>query len=236
MLATAKLSVTDNTLSVSMVGKFGPALTEMLAQAPAIIQSRAKEMQAENNFKQIGLAIHNYHDSFGRLPTDVVDAKGKPLLSWRVQLLPYFGHYELNRQIDMTKAWDDPANAKLWNKMPKMFEIPGRDAKPGMTYIQMPSSKGDFAFKQLGKKYGFSSITDGTSNTIMVVEARDAVNWMKPDDVSFDGKTLPKFGDAKRAKFIVGMANGSVRSVIAIRENRCVESVAHAPRRRGFQH
>ncbi len=44
---------------------------------------------SNNNLKQIMLAIHNYHDAVGQLPADIVDKNGKPLLSWRVAILPY---------------------------------------------------------------------------------------------------------------------------------------------------
>ena len=43
-----------------------------------------------NNLKQIGLAMHNYLSAKGTFPARAIrDKDGKPLLSWRVAILPY---------------------------------------------------------------------------------------------------------------------------------------------------
>src|SRR5688500_10207656 len=64
---------------------------------------------SENNLKQIGLAIHNFHDVNGFLPSGIVDAKTKkPLLSWRVAVLPYLEQDALYNQFKFDEAWDGP--------------------------------------------------------------------------------------------------------------------------------
>ena len=77
----------------------------------------ARRTQCKNNLKQIGLALHNYHDEYGAFPPAyTVDADGKPLHSWRTLLLPYLDQRPLYATIDLTKAWDDPANAEACKK------------------------------------------------------------------------------------------------------------------------
>jgi hypothetical protein len=50
--------------------------------------------------KQLALAMHNYHDTHGRLPPAVVYGEdGKALLSWRVLLLPFIEEDNLFRQF-----------------------------------------------------------------------------------------------------------------------------------------
>ena len=57
------------------------------------------------------------------------------------------------------------------------------------------------------------SITDGTSNTILVVEAAEAVPWAKPDDLPYDGvMPLPRLG-GPGGRFLAGFGDGSVRTL-----------------------
>jgi len=197
----------------------GPAVGKAMAQAPVLLNAAAERAKSTNNLKQIGLAIHNYHDVNGQMPTDVLDpVTKKPILSWRVQILPYIEQDNLYRQIAMTKSWDDPANKKFLEQAPDIFRVYGRETKDkGMTYYQMPSSDkpipGGSPFKVSGQRLSFAQITDGLSNTFMVVEAGEPVNWMKPDDVQFDPKNLPKLGDPNRDKFLVLFGDGSVREL-----------------------
>ncbi len=64
-----------------------------LVAAPAAANDEPPSWKAvvtgQNNIKQIGLAFHNFESANGFLPQDVKDKDGKPLLSWRVQILPY---------------------------------------------------------------------------------------------------------------------------------------------------
>ena len=54
------------------------------------VQEAAAANVSLNNLKQIGIAMHNYHDLNGKMPPAAVcDKTGKPLLSWRVLILPY---------------------------------------------------------------------------------------------------------------------------------------------------
>jgi hypothetical protein len=67
------------------------------------------------------IAMHGYHDANGHFPDDVRDKKGRALLSWRVELLPYLEHQELYRQFKRDEPWDSPHNLKLLSKMPDVF-------------------------------------------------------------------------------------------------------------------
>lgn len=219
-LNKAEVKADAATILASTEADVGPAVAKAVAAAPQIIVGASDRTRTQNNLKQIGLAIHNYHDTFNQMPMDVLDATGKPILSWRVQILPYLEQDNLFRQIDMTKPWDDPVNKRFLENMPDVFRVYGRDIKvKGMTYLQMPSADkpsqgqpfGD-PFKIPRVKRNLATITDGTSNTFMVVEAEDPVLWMKPDDVKYDPKNLPKLGAPNRGTFQVLFGDGSVRS------------------------
>lgn len=218
MLAKAAVKADGETLAADVKVDAGPAVTRALANGPAALRAKALRQKALNNLKQIGLAIHNYESATGEMPADVLDATGKPILSWRVQLLPYFDQQNLLPQVDLTKPWDDPANKAALEKMPPVFELPGRETKQkGLTYLQMPTSDkpvpGGSPIHVRGQPLKISGITDGMSNTLMVVEAADPVNWMKPDDVRYDPEKRPKLG-APKAKVVRALfGDGHVREL-----------------------
>ncbi len=184
--------------------------------APAIQKMRAAASRsvAQNNLKQLGLAMHNYHDTHRKFPPQATyDKQGRPLLSWRVHLLPYIEQNELYKQFKLDEPWDSPHNKKLIAKMPMTFRSPNSNAGPGKTTYLVPLGKRTI----FGVKGGcrIRDITDGTSNTILIVEADDkfAVPWTKPEDLKYDPKN-PKaaFQNQKRG-FNAAFADGSVRFI-----------------------
>lgn len=171
--------------------------------------SNKEILTSANNLKQIGLAHHNYHDANGFMVQDSADKDGKPLLSWRVHLLPYIEYDNLYRQFKLDEAWDSADNKKLLAQMPKTYAPIRVKAKEGETFYQCFTGK-DALFGS-GKKLTLSGLTDGTSNTIMTIEAGDPVIWTKPADIAYDAKKpLPKLGGMFEGNFNLGLADGSV--------------------------
>jgi hypothetical protein len=171
--------------------------------------SNKEILTSQNNLKQIGIAHHSYHDSTGIMVQDIVDKDGKPLLSWRVQLLPFIEQDNLYRQFKLDEAWDSADNKKLIAQIPKVYAPIRVKAKEGETFYQCFTGK-DALFGS-GKKLTLAGIPDGTSNTIMVIEAGDPVIWTKPADIQYDPKKpLPKLGGMFEGNFNIGLADGSV--------------------------
>lgn len=140
-----------------------------------------------NNLKMIMLANHNHHDSRKRFPAAYsVDQDGKPLLSWRVHLLPYLEQKALYDQFHLDEPWDSDHNRKLIEQMPDVYRAPASDADPGKTvYRGLGGLGGMFrvpASSDAGSGNKIASVLDGTANTIMVVETSDALatEWTKP--------------------------------------------------------
>jgi hypothetical protein len=168
---------------------------------------------SKNNLKQIVLASYNHNDTNGNLPTDILDKDGKPLLSWRVAILPFVEETPLWMQFKMDEPWDSPNNKKLIEKMPKIYAPVRVKAKAGETFYQVFVGA-DALFGEKKKPNLPRSIPDGTSNTGMVFEAGEAVNWSKPADLPFDAKKpLPKLGGMFDGEMLVGMGDGSVRHI-----------------------
>ena len=134
--------------------------------------------------KQIGLALLNYEISYGSLPPAyTVDGNGNRLHSWRTLILPYLEQHALYEKIDLTKAWDDPANAAYHNMRIDVFECPSSGVAPGSSnYLVVVDPSGIFH----GSNFcNLTDVHDGTDNTLLVVEVDKSLSvpWMSPSDI-----------------------------------------------------
>jgi prepilin-type processing-associated H-X9-DG protein len=199
--------------------KLGPEEARTFVDSAVLrVQEASKRIQSVNNLKQLTLATINYADANGGSlpPQGVFGADGKPLLSWRVLILPYVEQDALYKEFHLDEPWDSAHNKKLLAKMPPVFRMPGSPAGTTETYYQAFVGPGAF-FEGRQRQRFPASFTDGTSNTIMYVEAAKGVPWTKPEDLSFDPdpkKPLPKLGGHFRGGFNVGMCDGSVRFIL----------------------
>ena len=173
----------------------------------ATLTQRAK---SANNLKQLMIAIHNYHDTNGVFPHDVTDNAGKPLLSWRVQILPYMEQAYLYRSFKLDEPWDSDNNKPLMAQMPACLKVGIEPAKSTDTYYQFFSGEG--AALEFGKKLRFADITDGSSNTLGIVEAGPPVPWSKPADIAYDPKNPPKLAGPFSNLINVSMMDGSTKA------------------------
>jgi prepilin-type processing-associated H-X9-DG protein len=195
-----------------IAGLYGSLLT------PAVFASRsaAHRAQCTNNLKQIGLAHHNYISANNTFPmAAIADKDGKPLLSWRVAILPYIEQQELYNKFKLDEPWDSPNNKPLIQEMPATYLCPDRkNPEAGTTTYRMFVGTG--ALSEEGQATGLANITDGTSNTILVVESKDAVTWTKPDDLKFDPEAKPSLfgaGSLHPGGFNALFADGSVHFI-----------------------
>jgi RNA polymerase sigma factor (sigma-70 family) len=126
------------------------------------------------------------------LPDIRTDA-GKPLLSWRVAILPYIGQADLYAQFKLDEPWDGPHNKKLLDQVPEIFAPIGAKANvPGGTFYQTVTGPGTWStLPDAPARWQ----TVANPDALMVVEAGEAVPWTKPADVVYDpAKPLPKLG------------------------------------------
>jgi hypothetical protein len=233
----------EKALREPKIAKFGSTLTVQVkttinlagvkAEARALAKARAGDekgqlarqmKQSENNLRKIGVALLNFHDTYKRFPPWAVCSKdGKPLLSWRVALLPFLDNAGLYNQFKLDEPWDGPNNRKLIGKMPSVYAAPGvKTAEPGLTYYQgfvgptagwqfQPDSNAFLGAQGLRIPASFQ---DGTSNTIAVIEAGDAVPWTKPADLPYAAdKPLPRVGGLFKDGANALLFDGSVRFI-----------------------
>ena len=109
-LKKAAVKADGSAVAVTAEVDAGPAAAKAFGDLLQAVQSRRKAELRMNNLKQIGLALHMYHDVNGKFPTNVYGPKGEPLLSWRVHLLPFLEEDGLYKQFKMDEAWDGPTN------------------------------------------------------------------------------------------------------------------------------
>ena len=168
-----------------------------------------------NNLKQIALSMHNYNSTYNGFPAAAICDKktGKPLLSWRVTILPYIEQEALYKQFKMDEPWDSEHNLKLAKNMPKIYFNPKAN-KPGDNKTHYRIFYGKGAAFELNKGYSMGAIAsmDGLSNTLTVVEAEEPVVWTNPNELAFDPtKALPKMLSVD-GKFSAAFCDGSVRT------------------------
>lgn len=174
----------------------------------------SRRTQCKNNLKQIGLALYNYQSKYHALPPAyTVDAAGKPLHSWRTLILPWVEQLDLYNMIDLSKPWDDPANAEAYKTVPSVYRCPSVALPPGFTsYLGIVGTNACF---HPTAPRAFSEMTDGTENTLMVIEVaqEQAVHWMAPQDASEE--MVLNFGKDGKLNHTGGtqaaFADGSVR-------------------------
>ncbi|MFH1264451.1 MAG: DUF1559 domain-containing protein, partial [Planctomycetota bacterium] len=195
------------------VGTAAPVAVGLLLPAVQSARGAARRAQSMNNLKQIALALHNYHDAYKTFPPAyTTDEDGNPLLSWRVHILPFLEQRALYERFHLDEPWDSEHNKTLITTMPPTLRPPNSRAAPGKTnYLGIAGEAGIFPGK---KKIGFRDIRDGSSNTMMTVEAADesAVIWTKPDDFVPDpDNPIKGLVGLRPGGFLAGLADGSVR-------------------------
>ena len=206
---------------VGGVGVLGCAgLAFLLTSATAKVRQATTQMVSQNNMKQIGLGMHSVHDVTNSFQGPYAQGvkPGDPSFqghSFRVGLLPYIEQDSLYRRIDLTQPWDSGRNAPT-------------TSTPVVTYLDLanPASVGTATpyrlfvgpgalFDGTAKMPTMMSVTDGTSNTILLVSATQTVPWAKPQELPYGpGVPIPPLGgDPKADGFNALFADGSVRYI-----------------------
>ena len=143
-------------------------------------------------------------------------ASGKVPYSWRIAILPYLDQSDLYKRYNFDEPWDGPTNRKLLELMPSVYSYPNPDGSPARgpdtAYFVFsgdgtalspsanaqggaPGAPGGGAGgvtnippgnRQESLRPGLMDFIDGTSNTILAVEANRGIPWTKPEDIPFD--------------------------------------------------
>jgi prepilin-type N-terminal cleavage/methylation domain-containing protein len=167
-------------------------LIGLLLPAVQKVREAASRIKCTNNLKQIGLACHNYHDTNSIMTNGVTGEYGYPspavesnLRTWMQKLLPYIEKQGLNQNTTtglMACPSDPRGNATYGGTLGfgtyGLSWYVAADEKTygdGLSMIGGPetfsySFTPTFTYKYTAQKIAMTSVTDGTTNTVMVVE------------------------------------------------------------------
>lgn len=186
---------------------------------PAIQQAResARKTQSKNQLKQLGLALHNYQDTFQcQPPGGTFYADGRGYHGWMTSILPFMDASPVYNWIDFNEPWDSPQNAGIFTQKKWAFESPS---------VQTPVGRWDFhlahysANAHLLAANSSVKLKDVTSpETVFLVGelSGDFVPWGCPYNwrplVSLNG-TPPTYGRNTKDGCLFLLADGHVEFI-----------------------
>lgn len=179
----------DATLSKLIAGEDGIALPEKTGLAGPDWQNLFVSSVVKESARNLSEIKEALEEDRRFIPPAIYAPDGRPLLSWRVHILPSLGYRKLYDKFDLTQSWDSQQNRSLLSEMPKVFRRPGASEQSFKTCYMLP----------IGKETVFNSpeggITDtqlrairGFAGTIVLVEVdqQHAVPWTQPVDLSYE--------------------------------------------------
>ena len=154
----------------------------------------AVRIQCLNQMKSIGIALRNYHVTYGTYPPAyVADENGKPMHSWRVLLLPYLDRNDIYKQYRFDEPWDGPNNRQLHDQIPEIFHCQSEKHENGNRFTNYVAVMGKSTPWSFANSVSSDDImrSDGSSNTIHVVEMKNSgIHWMEPRDLNLTKMSL----------------------------------------------
>ena len=222
-------------------------LVGLLLPAVQKVREAAARLSCENNLKQIGLALHNYHDTYKHFPTNVRPvAAGGVRRSWAVDILPFIEQTSMYQRYDLSQNWSAPANLPLTSLPLPIYQCPSvpnpdrLDANPDTGYTPPIVAVRDYAgiyqvdprlvsagYAQTGgpgilsktQFVRFADVTDGTSNTLYLVESAARPDLWRVGRLVYSASTVHGVqggGWARAGSELPGLVGSSADGVIPV--------------------
>lgn len=141
----------------------------------------------KSNLKQIGLALHNYHEQHSTFPPGAItNRQNRPLQSWQALILPFLDQEGIYKRIDLQQAWDSPVNRPPFQQeIPVYLSPKTRQTRSPDGYALSHFAGNRLVLKQNAGMKILESITDGMSNTIMAMELGERFKpWGDPTSLT----------------------------------------------------
>jgi hypothetical protein len=191
-------------------------------EAQVSMKDQGEASETASKLRELGVKLDQHRVKHESFPGDSYDATGKPLLSWRVHLLPLLNRADLHKKFKLDEPWDSPANRAFLKEMPGEYATGASRTKAGneKTYFRGFSGPGAMFERVIGppvnggppRGQNPQGVTDGLSGTIMLIEAGDPIEWTRPDELTLTDK-IPAVGgiSPQNPFFLVLMADGVVK-------------------------
>lgn len=193
---------------------------------PAVQAAResARRMQCTNNLKQLGLAVHNYHDTFNVFPPQMmnVDASNDRRWGWGAVTLPYIEQGALHQQLNPDGGKQIPTASTLIGSAPLLrtriaphlcpsdntgiYTNQFHPSVAGSSSANDWYSKSNYVCNQQimpcyragfgGACFRMAEVTDGTTNTLLLAERRLSIPLAKRYPGSIVWGTAQGTGDS----------------------------------------
>jgi prepilin-type processing-associated H-X9-DG protein len=249
--STTRQSVPANPMGNMSATVGVPVMVALLL--PAVQQAReaARRTQSKNNLKQIGLAMHNYHDVFNELPRGTVpndELEPDERLSWAYSILPFIEQQALHESINGEAGWETEENSQAVLTAVPAFQNPSqsgvRTSPSAGDYVAMAGVGEDAATLEnddpragifgYDRQCRFRDITDGTSNTIMITDASEPnSSYLAGGRATIRGFSQSPYlngpdgiGSPHAGVVQVLMADGSVRAISVDVDETTLEALA----------
>lgn len=211
-----------------------PRKDEVGLTQPAQIEARRtpdsdsdSDQETIRKLRQIALAASMYLSQNNAFPPQAIaSTDGKPLLSWRVALLPFLEQEELFRKFRLNEPWDSPHNRALIAAMPDVYA--SRRSEPGKTrFLAVVGDPNQPAVIHFPRSARLEEVTDGTSNSLLVVESAEAVEWTRPEDLTLASNTALT-ERMRQEGFLAAFADGSVLRIAGGLDARLIAALVTA--------
>ncbi|QDU00537.1 hypothetical protein V6x_02120 [Gimesia chilikensis] len=185
---------------------------------PAVEQAReaARRSASKNNLKLIGLAMHNYHDTFRVFtPGGTTNVEGKPNHSWQTFILPFMDQAVLYNRIDMDQPWTTPENRKHFTQVIPDYLHPSVEETVSPDGLALSHYIGNELLLETNGNTRFRDITDGASTTIMAIESGEGFKpWGDPTNIDHPANVMR---EGRKTSMVGGnhvlLSDGAVRFV-----------------------